>query len=110
MSLDGSAQAGCATPIMCSLTPEAIRVGRAGLLPGLREHASDMTPVDNGYQLTFPTSTEMLQSIVRTIDAERQCCRWLQFDLRVAPDGGVTLLTLSGPAGAQEFLAALFEL
>ena len=95
---------------MCSLTPEAIRAGRAGLLPGLREHATHMTPVENGYQLTFATSSEMLRSIVQTIDAERQSCRWLQFDLRVAPDAGATTLTLSGPAGAQEFLAALFEL
>ena len=45
-----------------------------------------------------------------TIDAERHCCRWLQFDLSVTPDGGPTVLTLSGPAGAREFLAALFEL
>lgn len=69
-----------------------------------------MAPVEGGYRLTFATSTAALQSIVSTIDAERQCCRWLQFDLRVAPEGGATVLTLSGPAGAQEFLSALFEL
>ena len=96
-------------PIACSLTPEALRAGRAGLLPGLRELATQTEATADGYRLTFATSTDTLQAIAGTIDAERHCCRWLQFDLSVTPDGGPTVLTLSGPAGAREFVAALFE-
>lgn len=98
-----------ASPIVCALTPAAIAARRAGLLPGLVERARTCDAVEHGYRLTFAASGETLQAIVRTIDAERQCCRWLHFDLVVPPEEGPIVLTLSGPAGAREFLAALFE-
>jgi hypothetical protein len=94
--------------LVCSLTPEAITAGRAGLLPGLADLAiaRDVTP--DGYRLIFAASSDTLLQLARVIDAERQCCRWLRFDLQVPPAGGPFVLTLSGPAGATEFLAALF--
>lgn len=95
---------------MCSLTPEALRAGRAGLLPGLREQASEAVATADGYRLTFETSTDVLAAITRTVDAERQCCRWLRFDITVMPDGGPTTLTLGGPPGARQFLEAVFEI
>jgi hypothetical protein len=90
--------------IACSLSPDAIRAGRAGLLPGLREQASEVMETVNGFRLTFAPSSETLLMIARAIDAERQCCRWLRFDLTVTADGGPIHLELSGPRGAQAFL------
>jgi hypothetical protein len=43
--------------------------------------------------------------IADVIEAERLCCRFLQFDLTVSPDAGPIILTISGPAGTAEFLA-----
>jgi hypothetical protein len=86
-----------------------VRAGRAGLLPGLLERADEREPTSDGYRLTFAASSETLQAITNVMDAERQCCRWLRFELTVTPDGGPMVLTLSGPAGAQEFLDALFR-
>ena len=45
------------------------------------------------------------------IEAERRCCRFLQFELNVGPDlGPLTLtLTLTGPEGTQQFLEALLD-
>ena len=96
-------------PVMCSLSPEAIRAGRAGLLPGLADLATAREATPDGYRLVFAAASETLQRIAGVIDAERQCCRWLRFDLEVPPAGGLIVLTLSGPAEAQEFLAALFD-
>jgi hypothetical protein len=96
-------------PVACSLTPAAIEAGRAGLLPGLAEIATAREATPDGYRLTFAAAPDTLQRIARVIDAERQCCRWLRFDLEVPPSGGPIVLALSGPAGAQEFLAALFD-
>ena len=95
---------------MCSLTPEAIASGRAGLLPGLADRAEGREAVPDGYRLTFAPSSLALREIAAVIDAERQCCRWLRFSLDVASNGGPSVLTLSGPEGAREFLAALFDL
>jgi hypothetical protein len=97
-------------PIVCELTPEAVRARRAGLLPGLASRATTRQETSDGYRLTFASTSESLQGITSVIDADRQCCRWLQFQLAVEPHGGPMVLTLSGPDGARDFLAALFEL
>jgi hypothetical protein len=96
-------------PITCTLTPEAIRAARRGLLPGLAERAERREAMEDGYRLTFAAQGDILQAIAGTIDAERQCCRWLRFEMTVAADGGPIVLTLTGPAGAREFLEALFS-
>ena len=96
-------------PIVCELTPEAIEARREGLLPGLAARAVERVVTDEGYRLSFSPDSETLQFIARVIDAERQCCRWLSFTLTVTPDAGPIVLTLSGPEGAREFLAALLD-
>jgi hypothetical protein len=95
-------------PITCSLTPEAIAAGRRGLLPGLADHATERHATPDGYRLTFDASSETLRQVAAVIDAERQCCRWLRFELDVQPDEGPIVLTLRGPEGATAFLTALF--
>jgi hypothetical protein len=49
----------------------------------------------------------MVPTIARVMDAERQCCRFLRFQLTVEPDGGPVLLDLTGPPGTREFSSAL---
>lgn len=77
------------------------------MLPGLFRRAVASEPLPNGVRLQFDASSEVLQAIVSTIDAERQCCRFLRFELTLEPDGGPIRLTLTGPAGTAEFLSAL---
>lgn len=96
-------------PIVCTLTPETVATRKAQLLPGLFRRAETTEPTPDGYRLRFAPSGEMLQTLVAAIDAERQCCRFLRFDLTVEPDAGPLVLTLSGPPGAREFLAALCD-
>lgn len=97
-------------PIVCELIPEAVRARRARLLPGLAARSERKEDTPNGYRLTFPASSDTLRAITEVIDAERQCCRWLRFDLTVLASEGSMTLTLSGPPGAREFLSALFDL
>jgi hypothetical protein len=98
------------TPIVCELTPETVRSRRARLLPGLAARAESREETPDGYRLVFHPSSETLRAIAETVDAERQCCRWLRFDIAVSPAEGSMTLTLTGPPGAREFLSALFEL
>ena len=78
------------TPIACTLTPDALQARRDGLLADLLRHA---------------THRELTDSV----DAERQCCRFLRFVITVEPDGGPLVLELSGPAGTREFIAGLLD-
>jgi hypothetical protein len=68
-------------PVVCSLGPAALIARREDLLP----------------------------TLARIVDLERQCCRFLQFTITVEPDEGPISLDLTGPPGAREFVAALME-
>lgn len=94
-------------PVVCSLTAETIAARKADLLPGLVRRANAREESASGLRFRFPP--EALAAIVSTIEAERQCCRFLRFEVIVEPDGGPVWLSLSGPPGAREFLAALID-
>jgi hypothetical protein len=94
-------------PIVCTLTPETLATRKAGLLPGLVHRAVAVESIGEGMRLTF--TADAVIAIASTIDAERRCCRFLRFELAVEPDEGPVRLTVSGPPGTGEFLAALVE-
>lgn len=96
-------------PIVCTLTPQTMATRKAQLLPGLFRRSEKTESTPDGYRLRFAPSAEMFQSVATAIEAERHCCRFLRFDLTVEPDEGPLVLTLSGPPGAREFVAALCE-
>ena len=94
-------------PIVCSLTPEALRARREGLLSELLRQADARESLPDGVHLRFSAATETLTLIARAIEAERHCCRFLKFEMTVEPDGGPFHLTLTGPSGTREFVDAL---
>jgi hypothetical protein len=98
-----------ASAVICTLTPGEVVAHRPNLLPALASRAMIRTPTVDGYRLRFDATDDLVRAIGETIDAERQCCRFLRFDLVVMPDGGPIELTLSGPTGTRAFLAAILD-
>jgi hypothetical protein len=96
-------------PVACSLDPAALAARRAGLLSELARQAEGSDEISNGFRFTFRPTSEALALIVKTVDAERQCCRFLRFQITVEPDEGPVRVELTGPAGTRAFLAAMFE-
>jgi hypothetical protein len=94
-------------PIACTLTPDTLKIRRAALLPGLFARAETAHTLPEGYRLRFRPDADALRAIAATVDAERQCCRFLRFQITVEPDGGPIWLELTGPSGTREFLDAL---
>ena len=94
-------------PLVCTLAPETVRTRRAALLPGLLACAAECVAIDDGYRLRFEPASDLLAQIAQVIDAERQCCRFLTFQVTAEPELGPVWLTVSGPAGTREFLDAL---
>jgi hypothetical protein len=94
-------------PIACSLEPGALRQRRDALLPGLVARADRVEAIDAGYRLRFPDAAA-LTTVAAVVDAERQCCRFLEFRLTIEPGGGPMWLEVTGPPGTKEFLADLF--
>jgi hypothetical protein len=95
-------------PIACTLSPEALKARRENLLEALLQRSTERTETPEGFRLRFTADGQILAEIARTVDAERQCCRFLSFTITVSPDGGPITLDLTGPAGTREFLAAMF--
>lgn len=96
-------------PILCTLGPAAFKVRREGLLSDLLRRADDRQDIAEGLRVRFPAEGDTLALIARAVDAERQCCRFLRFQITVEPDGGPLWLELTGPPGTGEFLSALLE-
>jgi hypothetical protein len=96
-------------PIVCTLTPDALRARRAGLLSDLLQRAEGREDISEGLRLRFAPTGETLATIARAVEAERHCCRFLRFGITVEPDGGPIVLELTGPSGTREFIGALLE-
>ena len=96
-------------PVACTLSPEALRTRRQGLLAELVQRADAHHVLDRGYRLSFAASDETLALLAQAVTAERHCCQFLRFQITVEPGGGPVTLELSGPEGTRQFLAALFE-
>jgi hypothetical protein len=94
-------------PVVCTLTPATIAIRKAALLPGLVGRAESREETASGMRLRLPA--DALSAVLQTVDAERQCCRFLRFEITVEPDGGPIWLEVAGPSGTREFLAALLE-
>ena len=94
-------------PVVCTLTPETLKTRREGLLASLVARASEHQGLPDGHRLRCAVAEDLLGVIARRVDAERQCCRFLRFQIMVEPDGGPIRLDLTGPPGTREFVAAL---
>lgn len=96
-------------PVVCTVGPSALATRRTGLLSDLLRRAIQREERPDGYRLQFAPGGETFAAVARVVDAERQCCRFLQFQITVEPDGGPIWLELTGPPGTGEFLAALLD-
>ena len=97
-------------PVACTLGPGALAARRLGLLTDLLHLAKTHEEIPGGHRLFFDSSTTTLALITKAVDAERQCCRFLRFQITVEPDGGPVSLELTGPSGTRDFVSALLEL
>ena len=94
-------------PVACTLGPSALKARREGLLTDLLQRAEHHEELPDGHRLRFAASDDVLALVARAISAERQCCRFLRFQVTVEADEGPMLLDLTGPPGTREFLTAL---
>ena len=96
-------------PVACTLSPDALKIRREGLLLDLLGRANEHEELPDGHRLRFASVPDPLSLIASTVEAERECCRFLRFHIVVEPDGGPIWLELTGPSGTREFVSALFD-
>ncbi|HEX9395010.1 MAG TPA: hypothetical protein VF923_10165 [Gemmatimonadales bacterium] len=93
-----------ALAVACSLTTPELRARRAAVLTFVRAHLSERRDLPNGIGLRFPADSSVIARVAELMDAERQCCPFLELRLTVTPDRGPVWLELTGPEGTRDFL------
>lgn len=91
-------------PIACSLEGGALASRQSGLRAGVLAEAASVERLSDGYRWRFRNTPEIFARLGPVIDAERHCCRFLQFAIVAGPDMGSVALDVTGPAGTAEFL------
>ena len=97
-------------PITCDLSMTDLRTRRGHLLPSLMSAAVECLEIPNGYRLHFRAAKGTLAHILRVVEQERRCCRFLHFSLTLEPDLGPIWVDVTGPSGTQEFLRSVLGL
>jgi len=96
-------------PIACNLTAPEFQERRNSLLLKASEAVLESVELADGYAYRFPSESSWITELAHLITLERQCCPFLQFNLRLEPSEGPIWLELSGPPGTKEFLTSLFS-
>ena len=84
-------------PIACTPSLAALRLRRERLLSELLRRAEGDQTLANRQCLPPAPTEEMLSTITRTVDAERQCCLFFRFQITSEPRGGPILSELLEP-------------
>jgi hypothetical protein len=96
-------------PIACNLTDPEFQKRRTVLLKTFRGVVLETKELDDGYAYRFPSETHRIAELAQLIAFERECCPFLQFNLRLEPANGPIWLELTGPEGTKDFLVGLFD-
>lgn len=97
-------------PIACELGPDQLQDRRESLLAKLVQQSSQIDRLEAGLRFRLANDHESLATALEVIQAERQCCRFLRFDLRFEPNLGAVDLDVTGSPGTLEFLVATLGL
>jgi len=90
--------------VACSLTTPELRARRAEILAFVRAHLAERRELPNGLGLRFAADSSVIARVAELMDAEGQCCPFLELRLTVTPDRGLVWLELTGPEGTRDFL------
>lgn len=90
--------------IMCSLSERELGDRRRGSLAQLVASASERRFLEDGAILAFSAPDDVLPLILQVVAAERQCCRFLHFQLTFEAGLGPLIVEISGPPGTRQFL------
>jgi len=93
--------------LACTLDEDDLMARKEGDIAVLRSGVQSVAELPDGYELTFPGSTEWARNISEFIVAERECCRFFTFETIYQPDGGRIALRIRGPEGVKAFLSEL---
>ena len=94
-------------PMTCCLTSAELRERGATLLAQFRSAVIETEELRDGYAFRVPGDTKWLAIMAKMMEAERECCPFLTFELVAQPNMGPVIVRVTGPAGAKAFLKTI---
>lgn len=94
-------------PIACSLTTEEFRNRAATMLALFKSATIETDELAEGFAFRLPGDSKSIELVSKVIAAERECCRFLTFEMTALPNMGPIIVRVTAPGGAKEFLKAL---
>jgi len=95
-------------PVVCSLTNAELQARRKGALQAASRMIIEEQELEDGFAYQFPS--DYLTALAEIVHDERQCCRFLTFQITADPNNGPVWLKITGPAGSKQFLSSLFKM
>ena len=92
--------------LRCTLNQPQDLARRGRLIRMLYESAIERRELENGFAFRFSGDAATERQVFDFIAMERDCCRFLSFDVRLAAERGPIWLAMEGPSGLKEFAFA----
>lgn len=94
-------------PVACILPPEELRERYASVIATIREGVQSTRELPDGYEFTFPGTSEWVRTLMDFVAMERDCCTFFTLELRLEADHGPIHLTLRGREGVKAFISVM---
>lgn len=94
--------------VACSLSDAELREREATLLAQFGSLVIATEKLPDGYAFRIREDRKSITAVAELIAAERECCRFLAFELIVEPNMGPVIVRVTVPHGAKELLKAMF--
>jgi hypothetical protein len=95
-------------PIACRLSDPEFRQREATILAQFKSAVIATEELPDGYAFRVPGDKKGMALVCELIVAERECCRFLTFELAAQPNMGPLIVRVTGPAGTKDFLKTIF--
>ena len=96
--------------VACKLTSLELQKYKTEVIALLKDNILKREELINGYHYTFAGSDTILDQLMIFIKSERQCCKFLTFNLTIENDLSSIILNITGPDGTKEFINTEMEL
>jgi len=91
--------------IACRLLGPEFAARKEKITRELFAHAEEAIERVDGYAYRFPGEAPWPATVLDFIEAERECCPFLHFEVAFEPNHGPLWLTLRGPGEVKSFIA-----
>ena len=95
-------------PLACTLSGEQVPERRR-VIQALLKRLIEIRELDEGLEFIFPGEERLISELVEFLRFERNCCRFLSFELRFEPEQGPVRLRILGAPAAKPIIRELFR-